>query len=322
MTPPVLEMTERPALLAPPGKTADSMFRALTFFMAMIVLALVGVIAWKLFAGSNLAIKKFGWRFFTGSNWDPVNNDFGALPFIFGTVASSLIGLVIAVPLSIGAAIYLAELAPTWIRQPVVSLVEMIASIPSVIIGLWGMYVMVPWMRDHPFRFLNRHFGAFPFFHGPVYGFSVLAAGIIIAIMIVPIITSICREVFQSVPGSRREAAYALGATRWEVTQLAVLRGSRRGIIGAAILGLGRALGETMAVTMVIGNQPQIPSSLFAPGATLASALANEFSEANTDLYWSALFELGLVLLLVTILTNTLARALMRTSKMFGPPSR
>ena len=304
------------AVLDPPGQASETAFRLLTFLMAMVVLALVVLIGWKLFAGSQLAIKKFGWSFFVRSNWDPVNNDFGALPFIFGTFASSVLGLLIALPLSIGTAIYLTELAPRWASQPVISLVEMVAAVPSVIIGLWGIYVLVPWMRDHPFKFLNRHFGSFPLFHGPVYGFSVLAAGVIIAIMIVPIITSICREVFRAVPPSQREAAFALGATRWEVTRLAVLRGSRRGIVGAAVLGLGRALGETMAVTMVIGNQPQITASLFAPGATLASAIANEFSEATTDLYWSALFELGLVLLLVTIVTNILARLLIGATGM------
>ncbi len=303
------ELTRRP-VLAPPVKAADAAFRLLTFLMAMAVLVLVFLVGWKLFAGSRLSIKKFGWSFFVHSNWDPVNNDFGAAPFIFGTFASSVIGLMIALPLSIGTAIYLTELAPAWVRQPVISLVEMVAAIPSVIIGLWGIYVLVPWLRDHPFKILNRHFGAFPLFRGPVYGFSILAAGVIIAIMIVPIITSICREVFRTVPDSQREAAFALGATRWEVTRLSVLLHSRRGIVGAAMLGLGRALGETMAVTMVIGNQPQISASLFAPGDTLASAIANEFNEATSDLYWSALFELGLVLLLVTIITNVLAHVL------------
>lgn len=302
--------------LAPPSKAFDTAFKSLTFVMAMMVLVLVGLIVWKLLDGAQPSIRKFGWSFLVQSNWDPVNNDFGALPFIFGTFASSFLGLLIALPLSIGTAVYLTELAPKWIRQPVITLVEMVAAIPSVIIGLWGIYVLVPWMRDHPFKFLNKQFGSFALFHGPVYGFSVLAAGVIIAIMIVPIITSICREVFRAVPESQREAAYALGATRWEVTRIAVLKGSRRGVIGAVVLGLGRALGETMAVTMVIGNQPQISASLFAPGATLASAIANEFNEANADLYWSALFELGLVLLLVTIVTNILARLLIGATRM------
>jgi phosphate transport system permease protein len=296
--------------LAPPMKAGDTAFRLLTLAMAMVVLALFFLVGWKLFAGSQLSIKKFGWGFLVHSNWDPVNNDFGALPFIFGTFVSSALGLLIALPLSIGTAIYLTELAPAWVRQPAISLVEMLAAIPSVIIGLWGIFVLVPWLRDHPFKELHKVFGSFALFRGPVYGFSVLAAGVIIAIMIVPIMTSICREVFRAVPDSQREAAFALGATRWEVTRMSVLAYSRRGIFGAAMLGLGRALGETMAVTMVIGNQPQISASLFAPGYTLASAIANEFSEATTDVYWSALFELGLVLLLVTIVTNILAQVL------------
>jgi phosphate transport system permease protein len=204
----------------------------------------------------------------------------------------------------------LSELAPAWVRHPAISLVEMLAAIPSVILGLWGIFVMVPWLRDHPFPLLKHLFGFLPLFKGPIYGVSVLSAAIIIAIMIVPIITSISREVFRAVPDSQREAAYALGATRWEVTKLAVLRSSKRGIFGAAMLGLGRALGETMAVTMVIGNTPTISASLFAPGYTLASAIANEFAEATGALHLSALFELGLVLLLVTFVTNIVARLL------------
>ena len=188
----------------------------------------------------------------------------------------------------------------------------MLAAIPSVILGLWGIFVMVPWLRDYPFALLEKYFGSIPLFHGPVYGVSILSASIIIAIMIVPIITSISREVFRAVPSSQREAAFALGATRWEVTRLAVLRYSTRGIFGAAMLGLGRALGETMAVTMVIGNRPEISKSLFAPGYTLASAIANEFAEATSDIHTSALFELGLVLLGVTLVTNIFAHVLIR----------
>jgi phosphate transport system permease protein len=204
----------------------------------------------------------------------------------------------------------LTELAPNWVRQPAMTLMEMLAAIPSVILGLWGIFVLVPWLRDHPFPLLQKVFGFLPIFGGHIYGASVLSAGVILAIMIVPIVTSISREVLRTVPDSQREAAFALGATRWEVTKLAVLKGSLRGIFGAAMLGLGRALGETMAVTMVIGNSPDISTSLFAPGYTLASAIANEFTEATDDLYRSALFELGLVLLLVTIVTNILAHLL------------
>lgn len=296
--------------LPPPGKIGDTVFRILTGTMAMFVLALVVLVGWKLFQGSQLTLHKFGWRFLVQSDWDPVNENYGALPFIFGTFVSALIGVLIALPLSVGTAIYLTELAPNWLRQPVMMLIEMLAAIPSVILGLWGIFVMVPWLRDWPFPFLKKTLGFTPFFQGPIYGVSILAAGIIIAIMILPIITSVSREILRSVPDSQREAAYALGATRWEVTRIAVLSYAKRGIFGATMLGLGRALGETMAVTMVIGNRPEIAKSLFAPGYTLASAIANEFSEATTEVYLSAIFELGLVLLLVTIITNIVAQLL------------
>src|ERR1051326_8415717 len=245
--------------------------------------------------------------------WDPVAEEFGALPFIYGTAISSLLALLIAVPLSIATAAYLTELAPLWIRQPLVSLIEMLAAIPSVILGLWGIFVMIPWLRDYPFPLLQKFLGWTPFFSGPIYGVSMLAGGIIIAVMILPIITSVSREILRSVPNLQREAAYALGATRWEVTRIAVLSYARKGLFGAVILGLGRALGETMAVTMVIGNTPQIAASLFKPGYTLASVIANEFTEATTDMYLQALFEIGLVLFGITILVNLLAQLLLRT---------
>jgi phosphate transport system permease protein len=223
-----------------------------------------------------------------------------------------LIALLIALPLSLGSAVYLTELAPGWLRQPVISIIEMLAAVPSVVFGLWGMMVMVPWLRDHPYPLLQKLLGFLPFFQGPIYGQCLLSAGIILAIMIVPIITSISREVFRAVPDSQREAAFALGATRWEVTRLAVLRYSIRGIFGAAMLGLGRALGETMAVLMVIGSSPQISKSLFSLGDTLAVGIANEFTEATADLHLSALFELGLMLLLMTLVTNLLAHLLIQ----------
>ncbi len=305
------EMPPSAALsFAPPSKMADSAFRILAWLMAMTVLVLVGLVGWKLCQGSKLSVHKFGLAFLDSSAWDPVNGEFGAVPFIFGTFVSSLLGLLIALPLSLGTAIFLTELSPGWLRQPAISLIEMLAAIPSVILGLWGIFVMIPWLRDYPFALLNKAFGFLPVFRGPIYGVSILSASIIIAIMIIPIITSISREVFLAVPETHREAAYALGATRWEVTRLAVLRNSVRGVFGAAMLGLGRALGETMAVTMVIGNRPEIPKSLFAPGYTLASAIANEFADATSDLHTSALYELGLVLLLVTIVTNLLAHLL------------
>jgi phosphate transport system permease protein len=215
--------------------------------------------------------------------------------------------------LGIATAAYLTELAPLWIRQPLVSLIEMLAAIPSVILGLWGIFVMIPWLRDYPFAWLKRFFGWTPFFSGSIYGPCMLAGGIIIAVMILPIIVSVSREILRSVPDLQREAAYGLGATRWEATRIAVLSYAKKGLFGAVILGLGRALGETMAVTMVIGNTPQIVASLFQPGYTLASVLANEFTEATTDIYLQALFEIGLVLFGITILVNLLAQLLLRT---------
>jgi phosphate transport system permease protein len=280
--------------------------------MALSVLVILALIATELLAGSRLSLQRFGWRFFVSSDWDPVKEQFGAVPFIFGTLASSLIALVIAVPLSLATALFLTELAPTWLRQPMTILIELLAAVPSVVLGLWGLFVMVPWLRGHLFPALRSAFGFLPIFSGPINGVSLLASGIIIAIMIVPIITSVAREILRTVPQLQREAAYALGATRWEVTRIAVLRYAGRGLVGAVILGLGRALGETMAVTMVIGNRPEIASSLFAPGYTLASVIANEFAKATTDIYTSTLFELGLVLLGVTVLVNALAQSLIQ----------
>jgi phosphate transport system permease protein len=281
--------------------------------MALSVFALIVLIGFELATGSKLALQKFGWHFLVSSDWDPVNEIFGALPFIFGTLVSSAIALLIAVPISIATAVYLTELAPFWLRQPLIMFIELLAAVPSVILGLWGIFVMVPWLRDHLFPWLQNTLGFLPFFKGPIYGVSMLAGGIIVAIMIIPIITSVSREILRSVPGLQREAAYALGATRWEVTRIAVLSYAKKGLFGAVILGLGRALGETMAVTMVIGNRPEIAKSLFAPGYTLASVIANEFTEATTDTHLSALFELGLVLLGVTVLVNALAQLLLKT---------
>ena len=316
---PVVASSAKPAVrstidrMARPSGVGDRVFKWLTLAMALAVVALVFLVGWQLARGASLAIQKFGFHFLETSTWDPVAEQFGALPFIYGTAISSLIALIIAVPLSIAAAVYLTELAPIWIRQPIVSLIEMLAAIPSVILGLWGIFVMIPWLRVHAFPFLKKIFGWTPLFDGPIYGVSMLAGGIIIAIMILPIITSVSREILRSVPNLQREAAYALGATRWEVTRIAVLSYAKKGLFGAVILGLGRALGETMAVTMVIGNTPQIRASLFAPGYTLASVIANEFTEATTDVYLQALFEIGLVLFGITILANLLAQLLLKT---------
>src|SRR5262249_9138033 len=275
----------------------DRVFKWLTLLMALSVFALIFLIGYELAQGSHLALRKFGWRFLTSSDWDPVNEQFGALPFIFGTLVSSLIALLIAVPLSISTAVYLTEIAPLWLRQVLTIFIELLAAVPSVILGVWGIFVMVPWCREHLFPLLRSALGFLPLFQGPLYGVSMLAGGIIIAIMILPIITSVSREILRSVPGLQREAAYALGATRWEVIRIAVLSYAKKGIFGAIILGLGRALGETMAVTMVIGNRPEIAASLFAPGYTLASVVANEFTEATTDIYLNALFQIALGLL-------------------------
>ena len=295
-----------------PGVLGDRLFKWLTLLMALSVFVLIVLIGYELAHGSSLALRKFGWHFLTSSDWDPVNEQFGALPFIFGTLVSSLIALVIAVPLSIATAVFLTEIAPYWIRQVLTMFIELLAAVPSVILGLWGIFVMVPWLREHLFPWLRRTLGFLPLFSGPIYGVSMLAGGIIIAMMILPIITSVSREILRSVPGLQREAAYALGATRWEVTRIAVLSYAKKGLFGAIILGLGRALGETMAVTMVIGNRPEIATSLFAPGYTLASVVANEFTEATSDIYLNALFEIGLVLLGVTVLVNALAQLLLK----------
>jgi len=295
----------------------DRAFKWLTLLMALSVFVLIVLTGYQLAHGSQLALHKFGWRFLTSSDWDPVNEQFGALPFIFGTLVSSFLALLIAVPLSVATAVFLTELAPQWVRQPLTIFIELLAAVPSVILGLWGIFVMVPWLREHLFPALKSTLGFLPLFQGPIYGVSMLAGGIIIAIMIVPIITSVSREILRSVPGLQREAAYALGATRWEVTRIAVLSYAKKGLFGAVILGLGRALGETMAVTMVIGNRPEIAKSLFAPGYTLASVVANEFTEATTDIYLHSLFEIGLVLLGVTVLVNGLAQLLLKT---FGGP--
>ena len=295
------------------GQFGDRAFKWLTLCMALLIFALIALIVRELTLGSRLALQKFGWHFLVSSDWDPVNGVFGALPFIFGTLVCSAIALIIAVPISIATAVFLTELAPLWVRQPLIMFIELLAAVPSVILGLWGIFVMVPWLRDHLFPWLQKFFGFLPFFKGPIYGVSILAGGIIVAIMIIPIITSVSREILRSVPGLQREAAYALGATRWEVTRIAVLSYAKKGLFGAVILGLGRALGETMAVTMVIGNRPEIAASLFAPGYTLASVVANEFTETPPGIHLEALFEIGLVLLGITLLVNALARLLLTT---------
>jgi phosphate transport system permease protein len=300
---------------------ADQVFRSFVILCALAVLAIVGLIFYELVSQSHLSISKFGLSFLKKQIWDPVAEDFGALPFIYGTVVSSLLGLLIAVPLSIGTALFITEICPGRLRPVLSLLVELLAAIPSVIYGLWGIFVLAPFLRLHVQPFLAKYFGWTGLFSGPKYGWGMLAAGCIIAIMILPIIASITREVITAVPRVQREAALALGATKWEMLRMAVLRNARPGIFGATILGLGRALGETMAVTMVIGNRPEIAKSLFAPGYTLASAIANEFTEAVGNVYFSALMEMALVLFVITLIVNALA-VLLVWSITRGMPSR
>jgi phosphate transport system permease protein len=288
----------------------DRIFKLLLTVAALAVPVLLGFLVYELWSGADLAIQRFGLDFVTTSVWDPVAEQFGALPLIFGTLLSSLIALIIAVPLSLGVAIYLTEFAPKSVRQPVAFLIGLLAAIPSVVYGLWGIFVLVPALRTTAFPFLRKLFGFLPLFQGPIYGPSMLAAGIILAIMIMPYIMSVSREVLLAVPNTQREASLALGATRWEAVTSAVIPYARSGIIGAIILGLGRALGETMAVTMLIGNRHEIAASLFAPGYTMAAAIANEFSEAVGDMHISALAYVAFVLFMVTVLVNAAARLL------------
>jgi phosphate transport system permease protein len=301
----------------------DRVFRVLLTGAALLIPVLLGFLVWELGVGSAPAIHAFGFDFITSSQWDPVAERFGALPLIFGTLLSSLIALLIAVPLSLGVAVFLTEFAPLKLREPVAFVIGLLAAIPSVVYGLWGIFVMIPLMRQSVYPLLERTLGFLPFFQGPIYGPSMLSAGIILAIMVMPYIMSVAREVLEAVPNSQREAALALGATRWEAVRTAVLPYARSGIIGAVILGLGRALGETMAVTMLIGNRHDIAASLFAPGYTMAAAIANEFSEAVGDLHLSALAYVALLLFGVTVIVNAGARLLIwRVASGSGAGSR
>ena len=307
------EATPRPATAARSLELTsygDRIFKLILALGAVSVPVLLGFLVVELWTGARLAIAKFGLGFITSSTWDPVAEQFGAFPLIFGTLTSSLIALVIAVPLSLGVAIYLTEFAPKVIRQPVAFLLSLLAAIPSVVYGLWGIFVLIPILRKSVFPLLRDGLGFLPFFQGPIYGPSMLAAGIILAIMVMPYIMSVSREVLLAVPNTQREAALALGATRWEAVITTVVPYARSGILGAIILGLGRALGETMAVTMLIGNRHEIAASLFAPGYTMAAAIANEFSEAVGDMHLSALAYVAFLLFLVTVLVNAAARLL------------
>jgi len=288
----------------------DRAYSVVTTAFAVCIPLLLIAIAVEIGRAAWPALHQFGFGFLTSSEWDVPAGKYGAAPAIFGTVVSSLIALLIATPLALGVAIFLSEFAPRWLQQPVAFLVDLLAAIPSVVYGLWGIFVMIPLLREDVVPFLRDtlHLGATPLFAGPAYGPSMLAAGIILAIMALPYISAVSREVLRAVPRSQREAALALGATRWEVIRDAVIPNARSGIIGGVILGLGRALGETMAVTMVIGNRAEISSSLLAPGYTMASLIANEFSEATSDLHLSALMAVGAVLFAITIIVNAIAR--------------
>jgi phosphate transport system permease protein len=287
----------------------DASFKRLTQFFAFLIVALMAFMLYEMYSNSRLSIGKFGWNFFVNSGWDPVQDVYGALPFIYGTLVSSLIALVIAVPLGLGIAIVLSELAPGWLERPLSFVIELLAGIPSIVYGLWGFFVMVPWIRSTVEPFLSSNLGFIPLFRGTPYGVGMLSAGMILSIMILPIIASISRDILKAVPRSQTEAALALGSTKWEATKIA-LSYSRSGIFGSVILGFGRAFGETMAVTMVIGNRPVISASLFEPGYTMASVLANEFTEATSPMYLSALMEIALVLFIVAIIVNSFARLL------------
>ena len=292
------------------GNLGDRLFRWLTAAFATGIVLLLAAMALQLLRAAAPALRRFGPGFVVSQQWDPVRDLFGALPFIYGTVVSSLLALVLAVPIALGVAIFLAELAPDWLRKTMGFVVELLAAVPSVIYGLWGIFVLAPWLRNTVEPALGRAFGFLPFFRGPHQGIGMLAAAIILAIMILPTIASVSREVLRAVPDILREGALALGATRWEAIKRAVLPAARSGLVGAVILGLGRALGETMAVTMVIGNRPEIATSLFAPGYTMASVIANEFTEATGDVYLAALAAIGFLLFVVTLLLNVVARAL------------
>lgn len=288
----------------------DRIYRGVTTALALCVPLLLLAIAIALGVAAWPALRTAGFSFLTSSEWDPSRGIFGAAPAIYGTLVSSALAIALATPLALGSAIFLSEFAPGWLRTPAAFLIDLLAAVPSVVYGLWAVFVLLPLLREHVMPFLadTLHLGGTPFFSGPAYGPSMLAAGLILAVMVLPYVAAVAREVLLAVPRSQREAALALGATRWEMIRDAVLPYARSGIIGGVVLGLGRALGETMAVTMVIGNRHDISSSLFSPGYTMASLVANEFSEATGDLHLSSLMAVGAVLFAITLLVNGVAR--------------
>jgi len=296
----------------------DRIAHLFTWLIASSVLLIAVLLVYVLYQSSALSRKKLGWGFIFSSNWDPVAEQFGALPFIYGTVVTSLLALMIAVPLGVGAAIFLAELAPSRISDWLSFVVELLAAVPSVIYGLLAVFILVPPMREFVQPFLEKHLGFLPWFQGPAYGVGLLTAGIILAVMILPFIVAVSRESLLAVPPEQREAALAVGATRWEATWHVVVPYAKLGLVGAIFLALARALGETMAVTMVIGNSPEIHASLLSPGYSIAAVIANEFTEATSAIHVSALIELGLVLFALTILINAIARLLLAATTKKG----
>jgi phosphate transport system permease protein len=298
----------------------DLGFRLATGAVALLVVTIVAAIGFELTRQSVLSLRKFGFAFWRTETWDPVAGQFGALPFIWGTLYSSVLALVLSAPVAIGIAVFISELCPNWLKQPLVFLTELLAAIPSVVYGIWGIFVLVPAVRAFETS-VPSALRRLPLFSGPPLGVGMLAAGVILAIMVIPFTSSVAREVLKSVPVAQREGAYALGATRFEAIRAALFY-ARTGIVGAVMLGFGRALGETMAVTMVIGNTPRVALSLFAPQYTMAAVLANEFSEAADALYISALVEIGLVLFLITLIINSLSRLLIWSMARSGSRSR
>lgn len=299
-------------------RSGDEIAHLFTLVFAASVILITSLLVYELWVNSALSRHKFGWHFLFTRVWDPIFDQFGALTFVYGTLVTSAVALVIAVPVGLGAAIFLAELAPPKISGALAFVIDLLAAVPSVIYGLLGIFVVVPLLREYVQPFLKATLGFLPLFQGPIYGVGFLAAGVVLAVMVVPFIISVSREVLLGVPGDQREAALALGATRWEATWKVVVPYARTGILGSIFLALARALGETMAVTMVIGNNPQISASLFAPGYSIAAVIANEFSEATGDLYLHALVELGLVLFLLTFILNGLARLLILATTQRG----
>lgn len=294
----------------------DWLFRRVVGVAALFVMVALSAAAWSTFRGGQATFEKFGLGFFTSRTWDPVGQDFGALVPIYGTVVTALIAMLIAVPVSFGIAMFLTEIAPKWLRTPVGTAIELLAGIPSIIYGMWGLFVLVPYLSEHVYPWVDAHLGTLPgvgpLFAGPPLGLGMLTAGLVLAIMVIPFIASVMREVFLTVPGRLKESSYALGSTRWEVVWDVVLPYTRSAVVGGIFLGLGRALGETMAVTFVLGNAHELTASLLMPGNSIAATIANEFAEADSEAYRSALIALGFVLFVVTFVVLSIARLMLR----------